>query len=465
MELSMQGREVTLPEILDAREQRVLTQKRLLGTYQVPLICFTMNIPGPVKQTPLIARGFDLGCRLLRDALDREQIPMLHWQSETPDTGCVAYCAADASSVTIKAIAVAIEDSFPLGRLFDMDVLDTAGQKLDRELVGGKSRDCIVCGAPGRGCASRRLHSVSQLQSAAEALLLQHFMEADARLIAQLVTESLLEEVRTTPKPGLVDLRNTGSHTDMSADTFTASARALEPYFRHCVRIGQQSATVAPRETFLLLREAGIAAEKTMLEATGGVNTHKGAIFTMGILCGGLGRLWTPEGTAMSVPELLSQCAEMGAAAAAADFPQNAADTAGLRLYRSKGLTGIRGEVAAGLPAVKSISLPAFQSALAQGLSRNDAGVIALLHLIANVEDTNLYHRGGEAGAAYAKERAAALLKRSPLPSRAQLEALDDAFIARNLSPGGCADLLAVTYFLDSLLRVQIISAKPVFPY
>ena len=80
-----------------------------------------------------------------------------------------------------------------------------------------------------------------------------------------------------------------------------------------------------------------------------------------------------------------------------------------------------------------------------------DAGVVALLHLIANVEDTNLHHRGGEDGAAWAAEAARELLKVSPYPQSQQLEALDDSFIARNLSPGGCADLLAVTYFLHSL--------------
>ena len=167
----------------------------------------------------------------------------------------------------------------------------------------------------------------------------------------------------------------------------------------------------------------------------------------MGILCGALGRLWKPENPAVSIEKLLAECTELVTESAAADLAKGG-DTAGLKLYEKTGLPGIRGEVAGGLPSVANIALPAFREALESDLDRNSAGLRALLQLIAKVEDTNLYHRGGQAGADFAKAQAAALL---PCPTQAQLEALDDAFIERNLSPGGCADLLAITYFLDSL--------------
>ena len=91
----------------------------------------------------------------------------------------------------------------------------------------------------------------------------------------------------------------------------------------------------------------------------------------------------------------------------------------------------------------------AYRQALAGGRSRNDAGAAALIHLIAHVDDTNLYHRGGRAGALWAAQAARELLDRSPLPTPAEIARLDEEFIRRDLSPGGCADLLAVTYFLD----------------
>lgn len=440
-----------MPEILELREKRAAAQQCLLRAYGKPIVCFTMNIPGPVKQNGLILRGFRLGCRLLREGLETAGIQILHWETEDPYVGSTAYCAADTDPVTLKEITTRIEDSFPLGRLYDMDVLDPHGGKLDRELVGGKSRDCIVCGAAGRGCASRRLHTVPELQTAAEDLLTEHFWASDGDAIADLAEESLLEEVRTTPKPGLVDLRNTGSHRDMNAGTFAASAHALRPYFAECVRIGQQTAGEPEDTTFRLLRQAGLSAEKEMYRATGGVNTHKGAVFTLGILCGATGRLWDPEGTAVPLDRLLKEAARIGAGAMG-DFALGG-DTAGLRLYRGKGIGGIREEVAGGLPSVAKVGLPAFRRGLDDGLSRNDAALMALLNLIAGVEDTNLYRRGGEVGAAFAKNSVAKLIQTGAFPGKARLEELDDAFIARNLSPGGCADLLAVTLFLGRLER------------
>lgn len=441
--------EVTLFQMLRSREDRAARQRQLREDYKTPLICFTMNIPGPVKTSPLIRRAFRWGQRQLE-----QQLPeILHREATEGVTGCEAYYAVDADPLTLKGLCTAIEDAAPLGRLFDMDVLDANGEKLDRSLVRGKSRDCIVCGAPGRGCASRRLHALAELTAAVEAIMTAHFLSADSERIATLAVESLLEEVRTTPKPGLVDQRNNGSHRDMDVSTFTASAEALRPYFRDCFRIGQAAAAEPAEETFRRLRQAGLQAEKEMYRATGGVNTHKGAIFTLGLLCGSLGRLWRPEGPFVELPALLNQCAKLAKYAVKTDFQGLCrAKTAGERLYLETGRTGIRGEAAAGLPSVTKIALPVFRQGLAAGLSRNDAGALALLHLIAQVEDTNLYHRGGEAGAAWAKEAARSLL---PCPTRQQLEALDDAFIAKNLSPGGCADLLAVTCFLDRLEEEQ----------
>jgi holo-ACP synthase/triphosphoribosyl-dephospho-CoA synthase len=125
--------------------------------------------------------------------------------------------------------------------------------------------------------------------------------------------------------------------------------------------------------------------------------------------------------------------------------------TAGQRLYRRYGLTGIRGEVAAGLPGVIDTSLPTYRRALAAGRNPNaDAGAIALLHLIARGTDTNMIHRGGIALAAEAAEKVRDLLQRDPMPEMNEIAELDKWFIERNLSPGGCADLLAVTYFLHS---------------
>jgi len=433
--------EVSLQDILLAREQRVAKQQELLDAYHCPLVCFTMNIAGPVKTSPLIERGFRAGLQQL------ESLPTVAKEVLYKHTGCEGYFAVNTDVHILKSVCTAFEEASPLGRLFDMDVLDVDGSKLDRP----GQRGCIVCGAPGRGCAASRSHSVAELQAATHHILQEHFRLDDRTNIADFAAKSLMDEVLTTPKPGLVDKRNTGSHRDMDLTSFSASAKALRPYFQNCVAIGQDTAKQSPEETFLLLRQAGLDAEKAMYTATGGANTHKGAIFTLGILCGSIGRLWTASVPVAPIDDILKECAAMGQAAMA-DFAQADGSTAGQRLYLQKGLRGIRGEVADGLPAVANISLPALEEGLARGYSQNRAAASALIQLIAQVEDSNLYHRGGEEGAAFAKEAAKALGR---FPKKAQIEALDDAFIERNLSPGGCADLLAATLFLYKLKEAK----------
>lgn len=448
--MSQNTQEVTLAQILQAREDRVYMQQELLRQFRCPVICFTMNIAGPVKNSPLIQRGFREGLR----ALDA-QLPVDHiraYREEIFVTGCQAMYAAQMDAAELKKICTGIEESSPLGRLFDMDVLDVNGSKLERSTP----RSCLVCGAPGRACAAGRLHTVAQLQSVTTRVLREHFIRIDAAQVASLAVQSLIDEVYTTPKPGLVDRRNCGSHRDMQISHFLASAKALRPYFEDCVKIGMATASCPPQETFPPLRQAGLIAEETMFRATGGINTHKGAIYTLGILCGSIGRLWTPESPFAAASAIAAECARVVKDSAPSDLAAADGSTAGLRLYREHGLRGIRGEAAEGLPSVIKTALPAYEKGLRDGLSPNDAGAVTLLHLISSVQDTNLYNRGGADGAAWAAKSAEALLQGCPYPPVSQIEELDDAFIERNLSPGGCADLLAVTYFLHSLGSVII---------
>ena len=430
--------------MLMAREWRADYQAYLLRTYRCPIICFTMNIPGPLKLSPLIRRSFHLGLA----ELDRTLNGVLFRRVREEITGCEAYFVVDADGMALKRICTSIEDATPLGRLFDMDVTDVDGTRLERSLVNGKGRNCIVCRAAGRGCASRRIHSADVLRAATDRMMTDHFYQEDGCRVADLAVQSLLDEVHTTPKPGLVDCRNSGSHRDMDLFTFTASAEALRPYFLECFRLGHDTADSQPTDTFPELRQAGIRAEQEMFRVTGGVNTHKGAIFTLGILCGVLGRLWKAEAPIAPLANVTEQCAVMGQASLKDLEGIKTPATAGERLYLDLGLTGIRGETAAGLPHVVQIGMKAFGMARENGYDRNDAAAVALIHLIAGVADSNLYHRGGIAGAVWAKQEAEKLL---PLPEMDQIEDLDDAFIARNLSPGGCADLLAATLFLTSL--------------
>lgn len=441
-------REMTLQAILEARDRRAENQRRLLLLHACPVISFTMNIPGPVKNSPLIGRAFQVGLERLQGLLAREGVTPLNPLLTNADTGCEYLCAVRGEASRLKAICESIEDTEPLGRLFDMDVLDRYGEKLSRR----EPRGCLVCGAVGKGCASRRLHSVAELQQSVKQRLEAGLLAVDGERIGTMVTEALLDEVNTTPKPGLVDRNNNGAHRDMNRQTFYNSARALREYWSACFRAGAETAREAPEETFARLREMGLMAERKMLIATDGVNTHKGAIFLLGTVCGAIGRLWSAEDPCRDPSVIGEVCALMSKTAVEADFVEMEArgkgSSFGEQIYLSHGIRGARGELAEGLPSVLRTGLPHLQAALARGMDRNDAGAFTLLYLIAQGTDTNLMHRGGMDVATAAVGEVRDLLAASPYPNLSDIRRLDDRFIRQNLSPGGSADLLAATLFL-----------------
>lgn len=439
--------EVSLLQILEARENRVLRQKELLARFGKPLICFTMNIAGPVKRTDLICQGFRLGCGFLEAQLKGEGIPILFSQHEEAETGCQAFYVVDCAPARAKALCLQIEEEQPVGRLFDMDVLAPDGSKEARAIP----RKCLLCDQPAQICGRSRAHTVEALQHRTNELLREAVIAQDARHIARIAQQSLLYEVCTTPKPGLVDCHNSGSHRDMDLFTFMSSSAALFPYFETCARIGLESTALPPQAVFSRLRMPGKLAEQAMEEATDGVNTHKGAIFSMGILCAAAGRL--PQD--LRTPEAVcAQCAAMLEGITTRDFAgitlENAV-TNGQKLYVQYGITGIRGQAEAGFPAVLEAGLPTLEAGLARGLSLNDAGCAALLHLMVAVTDTNLIKRSDLQTRNTVTERIACLLQETPFPRQEELKRLDEDFIQKNLSPGGSADLLAITYFLHFL--------------
>ena len=442
--------EVSLREMLDARERRAEQQRELLEAFQQTLVCFTMNIAGPVKNSPLIGRGYALGRRLLRQQLAAAGMEVTHFEEIREKTGNEAFFLVDSSPLAVKKITSEIEDSAPIGRLFDMDVLDKTGRKIDRQELGKEGRRCLICGGMATACARSRTHGVAQLQEKTTQILEAALLQADCQCAARLAVQALLFEVAVTPKPGLVDRENSGSHRDMDMFTFLSSGAGLFPYFAQCVKIGRQGGT--PEETFRALRTPGLLAEGQMLSSTGGVNTHKGAIFSMGILCGALGRL---ERQAWGDSDrVLAQCAAMTRGLTARDFAgltPETARTAGQKLYLRYGVTGVRGQAEAGFPAVGKIGLPKLEAALSQGKSINEAGRTALLAMLADTVDTNMIHRGGYEQAKAASEQAKRLLEREPFPGAKALEEMNRDFVEKNLSPGGTADLLAMTLMLHFL--------------
>ena len=240
-------REVTLMEMLEAREVRAGRQRELLERYARPVVSFTLNIAGPVKNGPVIRRAFREGLLRLEDALAARGLRPLHQEEVDRPTGCEALWVVDGPARTVKELCAGIEDRDALGRLFDLDVLDPEGGKWDREALGLPPRPCLVCGKAGKGCASRRLHPVEEIQEKTQTILRDFFAEKDRKFLAAQGARALLYEVCTTPKPGLVDRHNNGSHKDMDVFTFLDSTAALLPYLERAAAIGQETARMMPR--------------------------------------------------------------------------------------------------------------------------------------------------------------------------------------------------------------------------
>lgn len=224
--------------------------------------------------------------------------------------------------------------------------------------------------------------------------------EAAYRL-GRLAVSALHAELACAPKPGLVTPFDSGSHTDMDASTFVRSLFALRGYFVALAQAGIDHAS------FERLRQLGIEAEAAMLRATCGTNTHRGAIFSLGLLTAQAARLRVAHGRRPTAEEICDGVRMWRDALQAA--PVNPQSN-GQRVRAQYRISGVREQAAAGYPLLREIALPALRSALDGGATREAALAQTLMQLIAAVDDLNLLHRGGPDGLAFAKAQAAAFL-------------------------------------------------------
>lgn len=159
----LESEQVTLKDMLDAREKRVLRQLKILQKHRIALISFTLNIPGSHKLFSLAYKSFDEGKRLIKDHLKRHNLTIEYEEDNISKTGYEAFIAVDDNPQFIKELMVEIENSCPMGRIFDIDVLDADGKKISREDVGSESRKCLICLEPAHACSRCRKHPLEEL--------------------------------------------------------------------------------------------------------------------------------------------------------------------------------------------------------------------------------------------------------------------------------------------------------------
>jgi len=304
-----------------------------------------------------------------------------------------------------------------------------------RTIAATRAIGAAVIRSPAMLQAGRQLSRLAQQRFAAE--------------VARLAVRSLYAELSLYPKPGLVSLIDSGSHADMNASTFMHSLFSLRHYFKKICLAGLNDAP------FSQLKQLGIAAEAAMLKATHGINTHRGAIFSLGLLCATAGRAraqgmpMTPA--ALRAAMLIRWGEELAMHAAT---PSIAAPSNGLNVAARYAASGAREEGALGLPSVFDIGLPALQASLTRGADPTMARIDALFALMAHISDSNVYHRAGLQGAQTVRSHAQRFneLGGTANPDwHAQALASHHQFVAQRLSPGGAADLLAASCLVQSI--------------
>lgn len=270
-------------------------------------------------------------------------------------------------------------------------------------------------------------------------------IEGSAQWLARVATQSLIEEARLSPKPGLVDSRGNGAHHDLTLALMECSAHSLSPTFHAlALQSWQRPADIALRQ---LIGRLGREGEAQMMAATGGVNTHRGAIWALGLLV-----------SAAAMHGLEARSSEIAATAAElASLPDSSAPkvfSKGLLATRRYRVPGAREEAQLGFPHIMNQALPQLRRSRQLGATEQQARLDALMAIMTSLSDTCVLSRAGLEGLEVMQNGARSVLVAggtAKVEGRATLEWLDKQMLALNASPGGAADLLAATLLIDRI--------------
>lgn len=290
----------------------------------------------------------------------------------------------------------------------------------------------------------------------------KHFNIHEAAFdISSFAVQSMLYEVACAPSPGLVSVISMGAHKDMDHYTFIDSTCALIKYLTLCVEEGFSSRD--SRELLKDIRPIGIEGEKQMFKKTSGVNTHKGMLFLMGIACVATGKAIYDKRRFEDIPEIIKDMCEglvekelyplkeeIKKYGSLEELSKNRKLSYGEKLYLLYNTEGIRGEVERGLPIIFKFALNFYKENSC--LTQNDRLVNTLLGIMQYSEDSNVLHRHSKEILSEVQEKARYIISiggMSTIQGRQAIEDLDRDFSNRRISPGGSADLLAVTVFFS----------------
>ena len=452
------GEAVDLLTVLDNREWRSRLQDKLKVTNSDKIVISAkLNIPGPIKNNDILQKVFMDGWQTFVAGLEcNSQYEMLFAERVT---GPEAFITVDGNLAAVKKTAILFEETYVLGRLFDIDVMANgqADYQLSREDLGFGPRLCLICGKPAKVCAKEQNHTLDEgyevinqmYQGVTSKELI--FEKESQETVVNNALKGLLYEVSLNPKPGLVDPVSMGSHTDMNMFTFIDSSLSLKSYLDKAFKLGRNFEGNDLKLLFNALRAEGVLAEQTMFNATNNVNTHKGAIFSLGIWVTAIAYS-TKDGSA-TMTEVRRVIQRMVEGLIEKDLASNrVAMTAGEQQFQTYQLTGIRGEAVNGFPGVAEVAVPFLQATFGTMTQRL---LDTLMKIAATLEDSTLIKRAKTPDVlAEMKEWTSIYFKLGGSHTEQGMKYLydlDRVFIERNLSIGGSADTLILTIFIGQL--------------
>lgn len=448
-----------LQRVLDAREKRAQQRQNWADRERLSL-SLSFNIPGYPKSDNTITSAFievkkDLiryitSCRLSFNIKESESTC-----DHAGDFFILPLSGSVDNPREIKALFEDFEASHPLSRLIDVDIFSAKGLPIS----SGKAKKCLICSKPAIECMREQNHSMEEIREAINSWMVSFLKNRKIEQLKQkftlFATKALMYEVSVTPKPGLVDRFSQGSHTDMDFFTFISSSSALSYFWKDIVELSARWDGKDKENILKGLRDTGIKMEEAMLSATEGINTQKGAIYLMG---------FTAFACAYCIlndiepkdEKISSLIAYLNSNTVERELENKASGSShGEKVFNKYGKElagGIRMEVEKGLPTIFNTSLPVLKE-LANAEENteiwwNTALEEVLLHLMAKNNDTNILFRSNAEILAETKQLAHLCIEKKSLERVEQFEILNNFCEQYNISPGGSADLLAVTCFI-----------------
>ena len=440
-----------ITEFLLDRDRRVLYQEHLLKENKdKTLVTIRINYPGIEKSNYITDNIVNT---IYNEILTYYGKFIVFEDKYKNKEGIVAHFLFDLDFINVKKEMINVEEEHILGRCLDIDVYTLKNDKvigISRSDLFKKPRRCFICDLDAKICSRAQTHTIDEIKNYFE-VVYKNFKDSQKKTdslayeVSQMALKAMISEVSTFPSFGLVSPISSGAHKDMDYYTFLNSAVAITPFLKKMFEVGYSY--YSPEYIFDAIRDIGKECEEKMFEATNNINTHKGMIFLMGISMAAIGKALYENKEFYQIQDIIKSMVKN----ILDDFKElhkKEKLTHGERLYLEYGFTGIRGQVQDGLSVLFDNIIDNY---INSDLKENDLYTQILIELMARVEDSTVVYRHDISTLRKVQSDAKDLLNMGGIfteEGRQKCHHLEDLYIKENISPGGCADLLAISILL-----------------